>query len=290
PATVGQQSEPFTMAIEASGAASIALWAATRQRNDLFAVTEATLIGEAAGSTAAFSVDPAQFADGQWLLFPRIADAVGNRLQPAVTALPLPNPSDGTLEMASDFACVGRPPPLPVRVMTVGTGGGFEKLAWGGLLSTALAAAAAEDEALALVSIVGIGLDADGRIDLSDATSFSNRWIFGFRTPGTTRTFSATWLTPALNPGENPLIDPAGSGVVAETPLVDAAALPDSTTLMAAYAVDANCGPLSGRGSDLVVYTVVDGTPQVTVSNEEGEAWLVNIEADGSISEVFDCP
>ncbi|MEM7676975.1 MAG: putative metal-binding motif-containing protein, partial [Myxococcota bacterium] len=289
PATVGRQTEPFVMTVEATGAASVGVWAAARGRNSLYTVSEAILVGEASGVSGAFTVDPAQFADGQWLLFPRIEDAVGNRLTPSAQAIPVANAGDGTLEMTSDFVCVGAAPQLPVRVLSVG-GGGFDRLAWGGLLATALAAAAAEDETLALVSIVGIGVDAEGRIDLSDATSFSNRWVFGFREPGTTRTFSASWLTPALNPGNNPLIDPAGSGVVADIPIADPDRLPDSTALMASYAANSRCRVLSGRASDVVVYTIVDGAPQVTVSNEDGDAWLVNIEPDGSIREVFDCP
>lgn len=288
PETLGQRRAPFPVVVNADGATLVRLYASPRNADSTYPTDgRATLLDEVSGSTARFMVDPSQLADGQWMLYPVLEDAVGNRLQPFPAALPMPGSPGTGLRVRADYACAmgAADPELPVLVLTVDST--MTALSGSGaLLETALNAARDEDPNLSLVSIVGFGVDANGRVDLADATSFTNAWIFGFRDGN--RSFSVAWRTPAVTTMV-PLIDPRGSGVTAEDPIPNPGQLPDSTEVLALHAREGMCRALGGRDGDAIIYSVVQGVMRVAVSNEEGDFWRALIGSDGSVVEDLDC-
>jgi hypothetical protein len=291
PARVGRRDAPFRVEVEATaalGLARVELFAAPRGDGATYLVSRSASLGRRSSAPAAFDVDPGELEEGTWLLYPVVEDLAGNRLRPLPSALALPN-ARMEVETRVDHLCLSSDPPrLPARVLTVDRSSPPGEVGWKSLLEAALAAAAAEDPALELVGITGFGVTGGGRVDLSDATSFTKRWIFGFRPPGSDRAFSMTWVTPALGP-PNPVVDPRGSGVTQDAALPNPRDLPDSPAVLSAFGQASRCPGLSGAEGDTVIYQVVQGTPQVYVISAEGGTWRAAFEPGGGLRELFDC-
>lgn len=277
PQSVGAQAASFELSLEAfapSGIARVSLYSAPRNAMGLFSMNNAQMIGEATTSPARFMIDPGALSPGDYLLYPVVEDQAGNRLQPDSIVVPSPDPVTGTLTVSADHRCAPQAmaPKLPVRVLTVNEEGMNSTPKMRDLLPVAIQEAAAVDPAAQLVSVLGYGLRPDGTIGLDDASSFTKRWTFGFRNPGTDQPLSVSWFTPAW-PSENPVVDPMGSGVGSSEPLLNPTGLPDSDQVAAARAADVNCSSVMGDDDDFILYQVISGMNTVTVISADSETW-----------------
>ncbi len=269
PAEIGLRDQPFSIEVTASassGVAGIELRSAPRGTLG-FALDQASSLGSASSSPGSFSVDPAGFADGEYLLYPVVVDSVGNALQPSAAVL-----SDGL--MRGDYGCIagGYEFLVPGRVLVVGTSQAAPA-SMRDHLNAAIAAAAAEDPDAVMVSAKAFGLGADGAVDLSDGSSYMKRWEYGFFNATSRVWITVSWYTPAYAT-ENPVVNANAGNVVEEDPLADPAALVDSDVAAAAMAASSGCSAASGSDDDYIIYDVIDGAAVVSVGNNStGQFW-----------------
>lgn len=291
PAQIGEASAPVSVELSATGY-TLELFAAPRSQDQAYyLVDQATRIAGPSDDLLSTSVDPTGFADGQYLIYPVVSSGSGNRLQPNAVAAPVPTTA-GPLEVSSDFGCArgASYPTLPVRVMTVDSSGVSSDTTWRPLLQAALDAAAAQNPNLQLGSLTGYGVDAEGRVNFGDATSYVKNWTFGFKDFGTGETFSVAWRTPLLT-NANPVtrVDD-GSLTIDDVPFANPATLPDSGTVLAAFAAQSSCVAPTGDEYDNIIYQVWDGEDRVLVPSSSGSGtWGASIDASGNLTEIFDC-
>lgn len=266
PTALGEVTGPFTVQLEATsprGVARISLVAVRRTAAGVYRLDQATTLGSARGGTLSVNVDPEMFGDGEVMLAPIVEDPIGNRLQPALVTTPIAEL--GALTVPSDYGCLDtlEVPRVPVRVWT-SAAGSYRPTTMREHLDEARALAAATDPGAQFVKVIGFGLRPDGKIDLSDATSFSKRWEYGFYNPTTQRWVTITWFTPAFAT-QNPVIDADAGNVVEELPLLDGPGLLDSDQMASAYAGIAGCGTLTGDDDDTIIYHRTDEAEGDTV-------------------------
>lgn len=266
PADLGGLTGPFTVELEASsprGVARISLVAIRRTAAGLYRLDQATPLASAPGGTLSVTVDPATLGEGEVMLAPVVEDPIGNRLQPDSITMPIA--AQGTLVVPSDYTCLDAPetPSVPVRVWA-SAAGAYRPTTMREHLDEARSLAAATDPGAQFVKVIGFGLRPDGKIDLSDATSFSKRWEYGFYNPTTQRWLTVTWFTPAFAT-QNPVVNPDAGNVVEELPLIDGAGLLDSDQIATAYAGIAGCGTLTGHDDDTIIYHRTDEAEGDTV-------------------------
>lgn len=260
---------PIPFEVEAAsprGVAQVELLAIPRSGAGVYRLADAVVLARQSGATLSANVDPAAFPAGEVLLVPKVIDPVGNRLQPALSTSPVPEL--GQLYVYSDYSCLEalQIPKIPVRVYTPANSP-YRPTTMREHLDEARALAAQADPNAAFVKVIGFGLRPDGKIDLSDASSFSKRWEYGFYNPTTQRWITVSWFTPAFA-SSNPVVDLDAGNVVEELPLIDGPGLLDSDQLASAYAGIAGCGTLTGNDDDTIIYHRTDeaGGDEVYVS------------------------
>src|SRR5262249_12690561 len=148
----------------------------------LYAGDMATVIGTSQTSPATFMVDPTHLADGEYLLYPIVRDQVGNASQPYPSSI-VPLGGQGDLQIAIDYQRI--PPPSgrrsePARVLLVGGSSPYAPSTMRQHLAQALMLGNMTDPNAKLVSIIGFGLRADGKVALDDATSYTIQMIYSF--------------------------------------------------------------------------------------------------------------
>lgn len=288
PTSIGGASAPLEVVVEAQAdlpIAEIELYRVKRSALGGYDLSRAERVGGASSSPARFTVDPGGLADGEHLLFPVVRDAVGNEARPSLAVVPVPGPSG--LEVDSDYRCIASSahPKIPARVLVVGEAD-FAPVKMRDLLPRALAEAEAVAPGTELVQINAFGLAPDGTVALDDATSFSKRWVFGFRHPSTGDYVSVSWFTPALTT-TNPVVDPDAGNIVSEVPFVDVAGLADSDAVSSALAAQGQCPALTGDDEDAAIYQNQGGQDVVLVT-AGGSTWRGT--ASGAVTELDDCP
>lgn len=252
PAQIAEDSRQFQVDIEASadfGVQRVELWLAAKNGAN-FDLANAEQLGLVESNAAQFAVDLQDYSDGEYLLYPVVWDQRDNALQP----------SSGDLNaghLTGDHRCLDSMSPgeIPARVVLLGeTGQGPTKMR--AHLDQAISLAQGVDSAAVLVAIKGMGLQADGNIDLSDSLSYSKRWEYSFYNaaiPPSGRWLTVTWLSAAyLN--DNPVITENAGNVIETVPLTQIPALIDSDRAAAAFTAD-GCVPLGGYDSDFISYT-----------------------------------
>lgn len=267
PSTIGTISSPVSVSVTASASSSIAqveLWRAART-SGYFDVTHATRLGGASAATTTVAVDPSGLADGEYIVYPTVVDQLGNALQPASGYL-----NGG--ELSADYYCLGvaNMTTIPVRMLLVGNSGS-SAAKMRDHLAEAIAAAEAVDSAAQLVSAKAFGVDGQGRVDLSDASSYMKRWEYGFYISASGTWVTVSWFTPAYAT-TNPVLDADAGNVVETVPFLDPDALIDSDVAASAFAASAGCGALSGDENDYMIYDVVSGQSAVTIG-AAGKTW-----------------
>lgn len=288
PATIDDASAPFSVTIEASareGVASIVVYAAPRNAQDLYSIAGATELGRSTSSPATMMVDPSSLADGSYMLYAVVEDTVGNRLAPYAVAAAIGGPNGTTT--SADYGCLRSPSgySMPVRLFTKGAANPYRPTKILAHLAEATTLAAGVDPAARLVSIIGFGADADGNIRLDRASSYSV-WIqYSFHNPNTMRFIGVTWRTQAWG-SENPLIDPNAGNVTTEDFIVSPMTLVDSDVAAAAAAAD-GCDTLGTSDTDYIQYMNINGEDVVTVSKDGGTTWRAT--AHAPMTEIFGC-
>ena len=263
PAMIGSASAPFdaTIAVTAqAGLRSIRLMAAPRAMNGSYDTGDATELGMSTSSPATITVTPSALADGDWLVYPVVEDAIGNRVQPPGTVFHLAG-----RQVDAEYPCNGviNRPQIPARVMSTGVSE-FVPAKMRALLPRAIQLAAATDPAAVLVAVKSLGIGADGAVALDDAASLIKRWEFAFFNAAAMRHTTVIWLTQAHN-RDVPYVDPDAGNVSEEDPIGDPMALVDSDAAAAAFAAAANCPALTGANSDSLGYLSIGGEDIVQI-------------------------
>ena len=141
------------------------------------------------------------------------------------------------------------------------------------LLARAITEANTVDPAARLTQIVGIGVGADGRVQLDSTTRYSPRWLFGFYNATTQNWIAVTWLTFAYGM-QNPVVDPDAGNVTSTDFIADPNALIDSDRGAQLFAAQPGCPGLTGDDNDLVQYLRdVDTGQDVIMIGAMGEYW-----------------
>ena len=153
-------------------------------------------------------------------------------------------------------------------------------------LADAQMRAADIDAGLELTQINAFGIDDTGRVGIDGDTGFVRRWNFGFTNPNDNHQVAIIYMSESWT-GDYPQIeDPAGNITTTE-PSVSINSLPDSDAIVAAYAGQSACLPLTGNESDnfLIRYDADRGGDvlQFTVA---GGSWGVDFPSYGAW---YDC-
>jgi hypothetical protein len=240
------QVDVFINSTVVHGTPHVRLYAATRGGDGFFHGTNAVIVAEADGGQATLSIDTSQLSAGEYLLFPVVSDDVGNELTPYLTGI-LSSP------MTAYYPCiVGTQEEIPTRVLMVGDTP-FTAATMRELLPRALSEAAAIDPAARLTQIVGLGVGADGKVQLDSTTRYTPRWSFGFYNSTRAEWIDVSWLTFAHG-RQNPVVTPNAGSVSSTDLIADPEAMIDSDRGVALFAAEANCPDLTGDDNDMVQY------------------------------------
>lgn len=248
------------------GTPRVRLYAASRAGDGYFHGTDAVLVAEGTGTSVNLSIDTSQLANGEYLLFPVVADDIGNELSPILSSIL-------NTSMTGYYPCVlGSAEPIPTRVLMVGTTQ-FTPSTMAELLPRAISEAAAIDPAAGLVAILGLGVGPDGKVPLDSTTRFSPRWDFSFYNPASQKWISVSWLTFAYGM-ENPAVNP-DDGSSSETAIIgDPSVLMDSDRVAELYAAQPMCPPITGDDNDNIQYFYdVDSAQNVVIFGAMGDFW-----------------
>jgi hypothetical protein len=293
PAMIGQVSGPVQVTIAATanlGLASISLLSAPRAQSGLYAGDMPTVIGTSMTSPATFTVNPSQFQNGEYLLYPIVTDVVGNASQPYPSNISPIGGAMGTY-ITIDFACTGiMQHQTPARVMVVGGSSGYMPTTMKPLLPTALMLAGMSNPNAKLVSIIGDGFGPDGKVALDDASSYIKRWVFSFadQTVSPEKDVTVTWFTPAFSTMMNPVVDTnAGNVSSGQEQIASPTMLVDSDMAAAGFDSATNCGMLMGDNNDTVIYQSVSGQARFLVSSAAGKSWAGT--AIAPVTQIFGC-
>ena len=286
PERLTSEAKPFEVRISATakdGLDEIELWSATRNAAAFFDIQSATRLGSSTDSPAVFTIDPDDYSDGAHILFPVVRDVHDNVTRPGVL---VPLVERGLLYANTSFPCLVASPVarVPVRVFATGDSG-YAPARMRDLLDRALSEAAAVDPDARLAQITGIGLNADGRVQIDDATSYTKFWSFGFFNSAEHRWVEVRWVS-IINNLFNPVVDPDAGNIASEVPFPDVDALGDS--LEAVEARSPSCPVLVGDDSDLIIYSMQDGEARVVMSDARGGSWVGL--AERPVTEVSGCP
>lgn len=255
---------PVTVNVTTSGPrplASLQIFRADLDENTLIDMDTAVPFATLPATGGSTTIDPLQVPDNS-ALFPVAVDDIGNTLRP--TDFGFPNAGTTT----ADFRCDGGNHTLPVTVRRGDRGRSTMR----DLLATSIARAQSVDPQQRLMTVNGIGVGADGAIDLASTTG-TTFWSFTFSNTSGTAGVTVTWYNASVAL-DFPFVQ-SGSGDT-DPPIADVAALVDSDVAVAAY----DCGGTgpTGNGSDSILYTRdFGGTLDfIYLSTADGYSWSVH--------------
>lgn len=268
PAQLGAIEQPVDVTVEGTfphGIGSIALETRTRTMTGTYEKATARVIGTAMTSPATFRVDPAMLGDGVHLVYPVLADAIGNRLEPAdVTAL--------VADMATGYIpCTGATPMIPSRVAAVGADSPFRTARLSDVLPRSLAAMRAISPTYVFTFATADRVRPDGSVRLDDNTDYGAFWLLGFRDPARGVFGSVRWTSVAQGTPSPVVRDDDGS-ISQDLPL-DADRVADSDAVMAEFARAPGCPAIGGAVTAQINYQHFAPDDVVQVFASSGESW-----------------
>jgi hypothetical protein len=259
PPAVGSIAAPVDVGVTASSRfdiATIELMRAPWPAGGEVDRTQEAPIGSISGSEASFRLDPGALPNGRHAIYAVVTDVYGNRNKPSATFTP--ELAGGALATDADFLCIFASGDLnvPVREVIVGPTTippGNEPAKMRDHLDEAIALATQRDPNARLVEVRGWGIEPDGFIPLDQAAGGEGKWWrYEFFNMAAARHIEVTWYT-ATDSTSNPEVVVEENYAFTPDPIMNAAGLLDSDTVIAAYVADA-CPALTGSEADSIRY------------------------------------
>jgi len=145
-------------------------------------------------------------------------------------------------------------------------------------LQNAFAYVAARHPEAFFIKVVGIGLKADGTVDVMN--DYSSRWEYAFQDgDGVSQPATYVTITYLMMGGEHEGVYEPNAGNVSEgleIPEATRLALKDATELVADFLQETGCVAPGQQSSDSIVYTQTETDPQFIFSNWRGQYAMGN--------------
>lgn len=262
------------------GTPRVRLYAASRAADGFFHGSDAVIVAEGTGSPANLTIDTTRLENGEYLLFPVIADDIGNELSPLFNSIL-------GINMTGYYPCIlGTQEPIPTRVLMVGNTE-FTSATMAELLPRAITAAAAVDPGAGLVQVIALGIDPNGQVQLDSTTRYTPRWEFMFYNPVAQKHLSVGWLSFAYG-SANPVIDPDAGSTSNTAMLADPNAMIDSDRAVQLFAAQPTCPGVTGADEDVIQYFHdEDSNRDVIMVGAMGEFWRGSAAEPGTT--IFPC-
>lgn len=127
-----------------------------------------------------------------------------------------------------------------------------------------------------LLKAVGIGLKADGTVDIMN--DYSSRWDYAFQDgDGVSEPATYVTITYLMMGGENQGLYEPDAGNVSEgleIPETTWRAFKDATELVADFLAEPGCTPMAQESGDSIVYTQTETGPQFVMGNWKGQNYM----------------